>query len=118
METTLQESKLNLKESNEELVVVQKELQEKENYFSNNKIYLTNKSIIEGIRNSICHGNIKTRLNGSMDNTIVIFEDIYEGKLTFKLEITLNDLYKFLTENFFIVVEYLKTLEKDKKNVL
>lgn len=118
LETTLQESKLNLKESNEELVVVQKELQEKENYFSNNKIYLTNKSIIEGIRNSICHGNIKTRLNGSMDNTIVIFEDIYEGKLTFKLEITLNDLYKFLTENFFIVVEYLKTLEKDKKNVL
>lgn len=118
LETTLQESKLNLKESNEELVVVQKELQEKENYFSNNQIYLTNKSIIEGIRNSICHGNIKTRLNGSMDNTIVIFEDIYEGKLTFKLEITLNDLYKFLTENFFIVVEYLKTLEKDKKNVL
>lgn len=118
LETTLQESKLNLKESNEELVVVQKELQEKENYFSNNQIYLTNKSIIEGIRNSICHGNIKTRLNGSMDNTIVIFEDIHEGKLTFKLEITLNDLYKFLTENFFIVVEYLKTLEKDKKNVL
>lgn len=118
LETTLQESKLNLKESNEELVAVQKELQEKENYFSNNKIYLTNKSIIEGIRNSICHGNIKTRLNGSMDNTIVIFEDIHEGKLTFKLEITLNDLYKFLTENFFIVVEYLKTLEKDKKNVL
>lgn len=118
LETTLQESKLNLKESNEELVVVQKELQEKENYFSNNQIYLTNKSIIEGIRNSICHGNIKTRLNGSMDNTIVIFEDIYDGKLTFKLEITLNDLYKFLTENFFIVVEYLKTLEKDKRNVL
>lgn len=118
LETTLQESKLNLKESNEELVVVQKELQEKENYFSNNQIYLTNKSIIEGIRNSICHGNIKTRLNGSMDNTIVIFEDIHEGKLTFKLEITLNDLYKFLTENFFIVVEYLKTLEKDKRNVL
>lgn len=118
LETTLQESKLNLKESNEELVAVQKELQEKENYFSNNQIYLTNKSIIEGIRNSICHGNIKTRLNGSMDNTIVIFEDIHEGKLTFKLEITLNDLYKFLTENFFIVVEYLKTLEKDKKNVL
>lgn len=118
LETTLQESKLNLKESNEELVVVQKELQEKENYFSNNQIYLTNKSIIEGIRNSICHGNIKTRLNGSMDNTIVIFEDIHEDKLTFKLEITLNDLYKFLTENFFIVVEYLKTLEKDKRNVL
>ncbi len=118
LETSLQESKLDLQKSNEELVVVQKELQEKENYFSNNQVYLTNKSIIKGIRNSICHGNIKTRLNGSMDNTIIIFEDIFDGKLTFKLEITLNDLYKFLYNNFFIVIDYLKTLENDKRNVL
>ncbi len=118
MKISLQNYKLELKDLVENLKLIQEELQAKENYFSNNQVYLKNKSIIEGIRNSICHGNIKTKLNGTMDETIVIFEDIYDGKLTFKLEITLNDLYKFLYSNFFIVIDYLKTFEKDKKSVL
>lgn len=95
----------------EKLSDVNKELKIKEDYFVNNQDYLKKKSIIKGIRNSISHGHIKTILNKTIKDTIIVFEDIYNGKLTFKLEISLNDFYKFLYSNFYIVVDYLKKIE-------
>ncbi len=95
-----------------------KELIDLKNYIINNKSYLTNKAIIEGLRNSIAHGGVSSIFKSGFHDTIICFENIYGNNLSFKLDITLEDFVAFLENNLSIVVEYLKTLEKDKKSVL
>lgn len=76
-------------------------------YFNNNIDYLTNERIIDGIRNSIAHGNYYLKYNIDMNNSIIVFEDIYEGKLTFKCSIKINDFIKFLSDNSPIICNFL-----------
>ena len=47
------------------------------NNYSNNYKYLRNKSIIQGIRNSISHGSYRVILNGNISKTLVIFYIAY-----------------------------------------
>lgn len=95
-----------------------KELIDLKNYIVNNKSYLTNKAIIEGLRNSIAHGGVSSIFKSGFHDTIICFENVYENNLSFKLDITLEDFVAFLENNLSIVIDYLKTFEKDKKSML
>lgn len=83
-------------------------------YFNNNIDYLTNERIIDGIRNSIAHGNYYIISKTDLNNSIIVFEDVYEGKLTFKCSIKINDFIKFLSDNSPIICNFL-TNHKTKK---
>lgn len=80
-------------------------------YEQENSEYLKNKVIINGIRNSISHGNYK--LETSINNEIkIVFEDIYEGKLTFKCEIDIIDFINMIYENQNIIIAFLNKNEQ------
>lgn len=83
-------------------------------YFTNNIDYLTNERIIDGIRNSIAHGNYYIISKTDLNNSIIVFEDVYEGKLTFKCSIKINDFIKFLSDNSPIICNFLNN-HKTKK---
>lgn len=83
-------------------------------YFNNNIDYLTNERIIGGIRNSIAHGNYYIISKTDLNNSIIVFEDVYEGKLTFKCSIKINDFIKFLSVNSPIICNFLNN-HKTKK---
>lgn len=82
--------------------------------FKVNRKYHENKAIIVGIRNSIAHGNIEIIKDVDIMDTKIIFKDIYEGKLTFELEITLQEFSEFLDINSDILFEYFNK-SKNKK---
>ena len=72
------------------------------NDYNNNKKYYKNFAIINGIRNSICHGNITIKAfdtNDYDEDIRIVFEDIYNDKTTFKLEITLIDFVQVFFSN-------------------
>lgn len=70
-----------------------------------NNLYFRNKTIIEGIRNSIAHGSYEFISKGNFLDTVIIFEDVYNDKLTFKLEISFKDFENFIDSNYNIVLE-------------
>ena len=82
--------------------------------YKGNYEYFRNISIIEGIRNAIAHGNYKIYGNIDIMNSKMVFEDIYEGKLTFKLEVTYNEFLDFLENNIDLVVQYVSGNKKVK----
>lgn len=80
-------------------------------YEQENSEHLKNKVIINGIRNSISHGNYK--LETSINNEIkIVFEDIYEGKLTFKCEIDIINFINMIYENQNIIIAFLNKNEQ------
>ncbi len=80
-------------------------------YEQENSEHLKNKVIINGIRNSISHGNYK--LETSINNEIkIVFEDIYEGKLTFKCEIDIIDFINMIYGNQSVIIEFLNKNEQ------
>ena len=81
-------------------------------YCKNNSDYLRNECIIEGIRNSISHGNYKVIAESSLEECKIIFEDIYEGELTFKAQIKVLDFINLLVNNHNIISNFVD----DKKN--
>lgn len=87
-------------------------------YFTNNIDYLTNERIIDGIRNSIAHGNYYLKYNIDMNSSIIVFEDVYEGKLTFKCSIKINDFIKFLSDNAPIISNFLNNINNNKTKKL
>jgi len=88
---------------------IQTRLKEIDDYCQNNLDYLKNKAYIEGIRNSIAHGNYEIIEKYSINNSIIIFKDIYEGNLTFQAEISINDFIKFLNDSKNIIMPFLET---------
>lgn len=81
-------------------------------YCKNNSDYLKNECIIEGIRNSISHGNYRVIAESSLEDCKIIFEDIYEGELTFKTQIKVLDFINLLVNNHNIISNFVD----DKKN--
>lgn len=75
------------------------------NYFNSNALYFKNMSIINGIRNSISHGNFFVSRGDTFSTAKIIFEDIYEGKTTFKCEVGVLDFLYFLANNHYIIDE-------------
>ena len=79
-----------------------------ENYFNNNQTYLRNERIIEGIRNSISHGNFEVEAKTEDKNTqiFITFKDVYEGNLTFSARVELNDFALLIVNSSQIIREY------------
>lgn len=75
------------------------------NYFNSNALYFKNMSIINGIRNSISHGNFFVSRGDNFSTAKIIFEDIFEGKTTFKCEVGVLDFLYFLANNHYIIDE-------------
>lgn len=91
----------------------QNELKTFIDYCKNNSDYLRNECIIEGIRNSISHGNYRVKAESSLEECKIIFEDIYEGELTFKAQIKLLDFITLLVNNHNIISNFVD--DKNKK---
>lgn len=91
----------------EELKTLLIRLNEINLYENFNQNHLRNKAIINGIRNSISHGNYKIK---TVKNRIdkIVFEDIYEGVLTFKCEVSITDFINMIYRNEEAIKEFLK----------
>lgn len=84
------------------------------NYYNNNLLYLENESIITGIRNSIAHGNYEVVQCNNINDTYIVFNDIYEGELTFKGTIKILDFIDLIDNNVIVINEYLNNLDNKK----
>lgn len=113
-ETTINNNLQKLEEKQNEL---KNKLSEKKihlsnlkSYYLNNINHIKNRAIIEGIRNAIAHGNYKIDLN--FGDYILIFTDLYEGKVTFEAKIPLLDFIKTVESNTSVIEKYIKTNSK------
>lgn len=89
----------------------------KVNYYDNNSQvggYFYNKAIIEGIRNSIAHGNYQVLEAPSILDSKIIFRDIYLGKETFSCEVGAEDFKNLLIVNMKIILQFLSSRKGEK----
>lgn len=89
----------------------------KVNYYDNNSQvggYFYNKAIIEGIRNSIAHGNYQVIEATSILDSKIIFRDIYLGKETFSCEVGAEDFKNLLIVNMKIILQFLSSRKGEK----
>lgn len=82
-------------------------------YEKNNQRHLRNRTIINGIRNSISHGNFYIYSKSPKDK-ILVFTDIYEDRVTFKCEIDVIDFINMIYENDEVIDKFLNKLEEEK----
>lgn len=115
LEIIIENMKNTLKLQNKSLKQELQSYNEMKEYFNNNYAYFKNKRIVEGIRNSIAHGNYKFISKTNSLDTVIEFSDIYEDKLTFKGTITFRDLEILLDDNFKIIQDF---INKDNVNNL
>ncbi len=87
------------------------------NYYNNNLLYLENESIITGIRNSIAHGNYEVVQCNNINDTYIVFNDIYEGELTFKGTIKILDFIDLIDNNAIVINEFLNNLGNKKYQI-
>lgn len=106
LESNLQKSYQERDKMYEELKALLIRLNEINLYESFNESHLRNKVIINGIRNSISHGNYKIE---TVENRIdkIVFEDIYEGVLTFKCEVPITEFINMIYKNEKPIEEFL-----------
>lgn len=81
-------------------------------YVSTYSSLIKNEKIINGIRNSIAHGNYKVILKESLKDSLIEFTDFYEGEVTFKASISINDFVCFLHKSGMEIEKYLSKEEK------
>mgnify|MGYP004531857281 FL=1 len=81
-------------------------------YYNNSKLYLENESIISGIRNSISHGHYEISLGSSLLDTKIIFNNIYEGNVTFNASVEIVNFIKMITDNSEVVYDFIDNLKK------
>lgn len=99
---------------NSSYVVADNEYNAIKNDFSVNRMHFLNKAIIEGIRNSIAHGHYEFISNGDLFNTELVFSDIYEGKITFQVRMTFQELESLIDNNYMNVLNFIKNKNKVK----
>ena len=84
-----------------------------------NPDYFRNRAIVDGIRNAIAHGNITINKFVSpekIDDIMITFKDIYEGEVTFELEISIRDFERLFHEhNITVLSEFLDRKQKTYK---
>lgn len=88
-----------------------KEIDSYNAYSQNHPKYFLNKAIINGIRNSIAHGNYKVTEYDNYQTAKIIFKDIYEGQNTFEGEVYLLDFLELMHSNEKVIIDYI-----NKKN--
>lgn len=82
--------------------------------YTDNALYFENRSIIEGIRNSIAHGNYEIVVNGNFLDTLIVFSDIYEGKTTFQVSIPFIEFENMINYNCNNVIDYVNNKGKSR----
>lgn len=88
--------------------------------YANNSKYFENRAIIEGIRNSIAHGNVRIKKfyskTGKLRDHVINFKNIYKGELKFELNIRIEDfLMLFRETNVGVINDYFESLEPKKQ---
>lgn len=86
--------------------------------YSSNRKYFKNFAIINGIRNSIAHGHYEIIGANNLEDSKIIFSDIYKNNLTFKLEVDFHEFSTMLENNYQILFNYLDDKEKKNKSIL
>jgi len=81
------------------------------NDYDNNPMYFRNKAIIEGIRNALAHGNYEFIRDKDNMDTRIVFSDIYEGELTFKIEISYEDFEDMINSSFKVIMEDMEDIK-------
>lgn len=105
-EEYLENIKTYLKSENENLLKLSKDYIDITNDYKENYKYFYNLAIIEGIRNSISHGNyeiINAGEHSNFNDVKIRFRDEYKGEVVFLLEISLWD-FQALFEDYNIGV--------------
>ena len=105
----------NINGYNIDLSNIQNTLNNVNNYVSTYASLIKNEKIINGIRNSIAHGNYKVILKETLKDSLIEFTDFYEGEVTFKASISIDNFVEFLQKS---AVEIEKYLSKEEKLVL
>ena len=105
----------NINGYNIDLANIQNTLNNVNNYVSTYASLIKNEKIINGIRNSIAHGNYKVILKETLKDSLIEFTDFYEGEVTFKASISIDNFVEFLQKS---AVEIEKYLSKEEKLVL
>lgn len=105
----------NINGYNIDLANIQNTLNNVNNYVSTYASLIKNEKIINGIRNSIAHGNYKVILKETLKGSLIEFTDFYEGEVTFKASISIDNFVEFLQKS---AIEIEKYLSKEEKLVL
>ena len=115
---SLKDLRLSLSNSITEYMLTDSQYRTIRDDYTVNHMYFRNKAIIEGIRNSIAHGHYEIVSNGDVWSTEIVFSDIYEGKLTFQVKITFEELATLIEENYNRVLNYVKNKNSSIKKKL
>ena len=108
IEKSLIESNENLSNLQNDLNNINQKISNITMYQLNNKLHLTNKAIITGIRNSIAHGHYKFVYSNDYSDVKIVFNDIYEGKITFSAEVNIIDFIELLYENDHVIIDFVE----------
>lgn len=98
----------------QEIKVINDRIKEMDVYEIRNEKHLKNKAIIEGIRNAIAHGNYIVKRNKSIEETRIVFADIYNGEITFLCDMPLRMLVLMELKNYSVIDDYVDEKNKTK----
>lgn len=98
-----------------EIEIISDKIKQIDKYEIANEKHLQNKAIIEGIRNSIAHGNYIVKRNRSIEETRIVFADIYNDEITFLCDIPLRMLVLMEMKNYSVIDDYVDEKGKEKK---
>lgn len=76
-------------------------------YEVNNLDLIKNRAIINGIRNSIAHGNYTFYVEDGISK--ILFEDLYEGECTFRASVSVVDFLNFIYASEAIVTSFINS---------
>lgn len=91
----------------QEINVINDKIEQMDRYEIKNEKHLKNKAIIDGIRNSIAHGNYIVKRNKSIEETRIVFADIYNNEITFLCDMPLRMLVLMELKNYPIIDNYI-----------
>lgn len=101
-----------VRDARENFKSVEKNYLECKDFMDNDfQAFKRNRAIIEHLRNSIAHGNVylhRYDSDGSVDDALLLFKDIHDGKLKFELSIRVRDFITlFNGHNVSVMMDYL-----------
>jgi hypothetical protein len=105
-----------LNQTKQELQSLKQELQKLQNYYQDEELYMKNRTIIAGIRNSIAHGTYEIVPGPTIEDAKLIFTNIYEEKLVLKAEITVIKFLEMMDNNLLTIQQYLNDEETKQNN--
>lgn len=110
----LKKTRNDLLEINEKYWANKPKFEFETNFINNNfEDYKKNRAIIEHIRNSISHGNVQLNYAkgyGKRDDATICFKDIYDGKVGFEAELTVDEFSTLISgKNLKTIASYIHT---------